>query len=282
VLPFGFIATLAKDRKNEKEQAKERAKVARDLEEANKKVVQAIADIETELIKEDTNIVDQVKAYEKALKDTGITNELGEIVNQVAKDALDSQYATISFISTVTKGNTQVLDNIKKLTDFGNVTTENIIKLAKVFSSIEETQKKGQKAADFLNAINDLDLGKHSTLDDVIEEYLGTTSGVTVKELITAMMETVKKDSDDNYRKDGKGNYKNSSGYGMSNEEFTNFVKLLQSMIAEGLGDYSFELIEKLSKVTPQASSTKMFADFINAIGGAVTEGMTVDERQQA
>jgi uncharacterized phage infection (PIP) family protein YhgE len=162
-VPFGLIATLAKDRKNEKEQAKERAKVARDLEQTNKKVVQAITDIETELIKEDTNIVDQVKAYEKALKDTGITNELGEILNQVAKDALDSQYATISFISSVTQGNAQVLDNIKKLTDFGNVTTENIVKLAEVFSSLDERQKKGQKVLGFLNAIKDLDIGKHST-----------------------------------------------------------------------------------------------------------------------
>lgn len=147
----------------EKKQAKERAKVVRDLEEANKKVVQAVTDIETELIKEDTNIVDQVKAYEKALKDTGITNELGEVLNQVAKDALDSQYATISFISSVTQGNAQVLDNIKKLTDLGNVTTENIIKLAEVFSSIDETQKKGQKVLGFLNAIKDLDIGKYST-----------------------------------------------------------------------------------------------------------------------
>ena len=104
-----------------------------------------------------------MKAYEKALKDTGITNELGEILNQVAKDALDSQYATISFISSVTQGNAQVLDNIKKLTDLGNVTTENIIKLAEVFSSIDETQKKGQKVLGFLNAIKDLDIGKYST-----------------------------------------------------------------------------------------------------------------------
>jgi hypothetical protein len=104
-----------------------------------------------------------VKAYEKALKDTGITNELGEVLNQVAKDALDSQYATISFISSVTQGNAQVLDNIKKLTDLGNVTTENIIKLAEVFSSIDETQKKGQKVLGFLNAIKDLDIGKYST-----------------------------------------------------------------------------------------------------------------------
>jgi len=116
----------------------------------------------------------------------------------------------------------------------------------------------------------------------VKEKFLGTTSGVTLNELLIAMMEIIKKDDDDNYRKDGKGNYRIQSGYGMSREEFTNVVKILQTMIAEGLGDYSFELIEKLSKVTPQASSTKMFADFINAIGGAVTEGMTVDQRQQA
>ena len=46
----------------------------------------------------------------------------------------------------------------------------------------------------------------------------------------------------------------------------------LHSIIAEGFGDYSFELMEELSKPILQASPTKMFADFINAIGGAVTK----------
>ena len=114
------------------------------------------------------------------------------------------------------------------------------------------------------------------------EKFLGTTSGVTLKELFIAMMEIVKKDDDDNYKKDGKGNYKIYSGYGMSREEFTYVVKLLNTMIAEGFEDYSFELIEELSKATSQASPTEMFANFINAMGGAVTEGMTVDERQRA
>ncbi len=112
---------------------------------------------------------------------------------------------------------------------------------------------------------------------------MGTTSGVAVNELLTGMMGIVKKDDDGNYKKEkGTGNYRIPSGYGMSNEEFTNVVKLLHSFVAEGFGDYSFELIEELSKVSLQASPTKMFADFINAIGGAVEEGMTVDERQKA
>lgn len=114
------------------------------------------------------------------------------------------------------------------------------------------------------------------------EEFLGTTSGVAPNELFTAMMGIVKKDDDDNYKKDGKGNYRIYSGYGLSNEEFTNIVKLVHSMIAEGFGDYSFELIEKLGQAAFQASPTDMFADFINVIGGAVKEGMTVDQRQQA
>jgi hypothetical protein len=112
---------------------------------------------------------------------------------------------------------------------------------------------------------------------------VGRTSGVTFNEFLTAMMGIVKKDDDDNYKKEkGTGNYKIYSGYGLSNEEFTNIVKLLYNMIAEGFGDYSFELIEKLGQAAFQASPTDMFANFINAIGGAVTEGMTVDERQQA
>lgn len=115
------------------------------------------------------------------------------------------------------------------------------------------------------------------------EKFLGTTSGVAVSELFTAMMGIVKQDDDGNYKKEkGTGNYRIYSGYGLSNEEFTNIVKLLHSMIAEGFGDYSFELIEKLGQAAFQASPTDMFADFINAIGGAVKEGMTVDERQQA
>lgn len=111
---------------------------------------------------------------------------------------------------------------------------------------------------------------------------MGRTSGVTFNEFLTAMMGIVKKDDDDNYKKDGKGNYKIPSGYGLNKEEFTNIVKLINSFVAEGFGDYSFELIEKLGQAAFQASPTDMFANFINAIGGAVTEDMTVDERQQA
>jgi hypothetical protein len=111
---------------------------------------------------------------------------------------------------------------------------------------------------------------------------VGRTSGVTFNEFLTAMMGIVKKDDDDNYKKDGKGNYKIPSGYGLNKEEFTNIVKLINSFVAEGFGDYSFELIEKLGQAAFQASPTDMFANFINAIGGAVTEGMTVDQRQQA
>lgn len=111
---------------------------------------------------------------------------------------------------------------------------------------------------------------------------MGRTSGVTFNEFLTAMMGIVKKDDDDNYKKDGKGNYKIPSGYGLNKEEFTNIVKLINSFVAEGFGDYSFELIEKLGQAAFQASPTDMFANFINAMGGAVTEGMTVDQRQQA
>jgi hypothetical protein len=115
------------------------------------------------------------------------------------------------------------------------------------------------------------------------EEFVGRTSGVTPNELFAAMMGIVKKDDDDNYKTEkGTGNYKIPSGYGLSNEEFTNIVKLVYGMIAEGFGDYSFELIEEIGQAGFQADPAKMFADFMNAIGGAVKEGMTVEQRQRA
>ena len=233
--------------------------------------------MEIEKSQENTSIARQTAAYNKALED----NKIDPNVDSLAKSVIDSQYSTVSFIATLTKGNNQVLDNIEKLTSAGRVTEESILQMAKVFADLQNTDLSYKKAEVLIEKASKLDLGKHDDLNDLALEYLGKSTDFTMQELRDAMMKTVKKDDEGAPKKDSRDNYKERGGHGVNNAEFTRAIEHIDKIISLVGGNLTEESIKKLAGTMSGANAGDMFTQLMNTLGEATLEGEPTIEAQQ-
>lgn len=233
--------------------------------------------MEIERSQENTSIARQTATYNKALED----NKIDPNVDSLAKSVIDSQYSTVSFIATLTKGNDKVLDNIEKLTSAGRVTEESILQMAKVFADLQNTDLSYKKAEVLIKKASNLDLGKHDDLNDLALEYLGKSTDFTMQELRDAMMKTVKKDDEGAPKKDSRDNYKERGGHGVNNAEFTRAIEHIDKIISLVGGNLTEESIKKLAGTMSGANAGDMFTQLMNTLGEATLEGEPTIEAQQ-
>lgn len=82
--------------------------------------------------------------------------------------------------------------------------------------------------------------------------------------------------------RDKNNNYKERHGHGVNNEEFTNIVDYLDTIIASGYGDISQSTLEGIIDVISTGDPSEMFTDILNGMADAVDEGMDPKEQAQA
>jgi hypothetical protein len=114
----------------------------------------------------------------------------------------------------------------------------------------------------------------------VAKEY-GAGENFTAAELREKMMENVKY-KDGEAARDKNNNYKERHGHGVNNEEFTNIVEYLDTIIASGYGDMSQSTLEGIINVVSTGDPSKMFTDILNGMADAIDEGMDPKEQAQA
>lgn len=115
---------------------------------------------------------------------------------------------------------------------------------------------------------------------DVAKEY-GAGENFTAAELREKMMENVKY-KDGEAARDKNNNYKERHGHGVNNEEFTNIVEYLDTIIDSGYGNMSQSTLEGIINAVSTGDPSKMFTDILNGMADAIDEGMDPKEQAQA
>lgn len=95
------------------------------------------------------------------------------------------------------------------------------------------------------------------------------------------MMKEVKY-KDGEAAKDKNNNYKERHGHGVDNEEFTNIIEYLDTIIASGYGDMSQSTIEGLLQVISTGDPSKMFTDILNGMADSIDSNMSPEEQARA
>lgn len=237
----------------------------------NSRIVDMAVTMEKEIARSETTLASQIKTYnelEATLADGGMEETL-----------LANQYGMLDFMADITKADNQVLQNIDKLTSLGIVTEDAIKRLAETFSNFDTKERELKSVLGKMTSSH-TDWGNHSTLADVAKEY-GAGENFTAAELREKMMENVKY-KDGEAAKDKNNNYKERHGHGVDNEEFTNIIEYLDTIIASGYGDMSQSTIEGLLQVVSIGDPSKMFTEIVNGMADSINSDMSPEEQARA
>lgn len=259
----GLIGSLVGSAENKKQREKEQAELQSSLRYYNTVITDAATTMEIEMSKSTTSLSSQIKTYDKLVESFGD--------NALLEDVLSNQYSTVSFLHDITSADDQVLSNIDALVRLNAVTEEGISKLASLVAGIEQEETNVDNALKTWDNSIVQNNGSNNSWSELAKQY-GLSGDFTMQQLKDAMMSTVAVAEDGSYRKDSKGNYRETGGNGVNNKEFTNIIKEIDKVIQSGYGNYSKAELEDLKTFYNNADPKAIFSNFINGMSSALID----------
>lgn len=262
----GLAGSLVQSAVNKNQREKEQAELQSSLRYYNTVITDAAATMEIEMSKSTTSLSSQIKTYDKLVESFGETGD-----KKLLKDVLGNQYSTVSFLHDITSADDQVLSNIDALVRLNAVTEEGISKLASLVAGIDQEEISVNNALKTWDDSIVKGNGSNKTWTELAEKY-GLGKDFTMQQLKEAMMSTVGKEDDGSYKKDKKGNYRETGGNGVNNKQFTNIIKEIDKIIESGYGDLSKGQLDNLKDFYEKFSPQDIFTGLINGMTSALID----------